>query len=878
MKRTTPALAICLLPALIGTSFGEPRAATGVDSPGQAAPAPAAAIDHLWVVFKTHLDIGYTEPIDEVLKRYREGMMERALTGVEATRALPNAERFSWTLAGWPLSHVLGPRQDPLRRERISEAVRHGEITFHALPFTTHTETHDLEDLVRGLGYSSRLARRFGKPLPIAAKMTDVPSHSWVMPTLLTHAGVRFLHLGCNPMSARMRVPPLFWWEGPDGSRVLCAYTSDYGSGLRPPREWPARNYLAMVMTGDNQGPPKLGAVEQLRRDAAKQLPLARLHIGTLDDFAKAVIAENPELPVVRGDMPDTWIHGWMSMPQEAKAVRESRALSPAVEMLDTQLRTWGVETGELAPALAEAYDQSGLFSEHTFGPARPTRGVWNHGLPRYLYGDDWKMARANGAYQTYEQAFDDKRAFARSAHSIISRELATRLDRLAAAVAGNAAKVTVFNPLPWPRSGLVAVPGHPDRMLLATAVPAGGYRTYRLEDATTFAGDPGSNTSLETPFFNVLFDLRRGGIASLIETSTGRELVDQDSPQVIGQFLHECFDEARMAAYHNAYGQGRAPYSWFKGSLPPGIQYLARTPGGWRLSRKHSGIADVITLTAGDTLGLAESIALEFTFPRSERWVEVAWKVTRKTPDPLPEGGWLCFPFAMREPRFTLGRLAAPVDPARDLVAGSNRHYFCLNNGLMLSGPDGTGIGVCPLDAPCVSLGEPGLWRFSLDTVPRQPAVFVNLYNNQWNTNFPEWQEGSWTSRVRVWPTGSPDPARGLIVPAWKARVPLLAAVSQGTGGTLPPERPGLGLSKPGVLVTAFGRNPDGDGLLLRLWDQTGTAGTVTVRLPEGLRVTRARAVDLRGEPLGLTLPITDGRIEVPLKPFAPCSLLLDP
>ena len=55
--------------------------------------------------------------------------------------------------------------------------------------------------------------------------MTDVPCHSWVWPTLLAHAGVKFLQIGSNGESGHLRVPDLFWWEGPDGSRILCNYT-----------------------------------------------------------------------------------------------------------------------------------------------------------------------------------------------------------------------------------------------------------------------------------------------------------------------------------------------------------------------------------------------------------------------------------------------------------------------------------------------------------------------------------------------------------------------------------------------------------------------------------------------------------------------------
>ena len=121
-------------------------------------PAQTTKITDAWVFFKTHLDIGYTDRIEMVLKKYRVDMMDTALKVVERSRDLPPEQQFSWTLAVWPLMHVLGPLQDPTRKTLIEKAVREGSITFHALPFTTHTETQDLEDLVRGLGFSTKLA------------------------------------------------------------------------------------------------------------------------------------------------------------------------------------------------------------------------------------------------------------------------------------------------------------------------------------------------------------------------------------------------------------------------------------------------------------------------------------------------------------------------------------------------------------------------------------------------------------------------------------------------------------------------------------------------------------------------------------------------
>ena len=377
------------------------------------------------------------------------------------------------------LAHILGPKQEPARKPRIEQAVREGTLAVQALPFSLHTESSDLEDLVRGMRFSSAIARKYGRPLPIAAKMTDVPCHSWVWPTVLAHAGVKFLQIGSNGASGHLRLPHLFWWEGPDGSRILCNYTPDYGSPMTAPSDWPSKNYLAMIMTGDNQGPPSLAEVENLRQYAEKNMPGIRVHFGTLDDFARAVLAEKPELPVVRGDMPDTWIHGWLSMPIESKAAHTVRPLEPAVETLDTQLRAWGLTTGDLAPALAEAYEQSVLYSEHTFGPAAPNMGSWNSGTPRNLYGAAWKAAYDRGAYKKYEQVFDDKRAYARKEAEIVHRELRSRLDLLARSVKTAGPRVVVYNALPWPRSGMVEIPSQPGKFLYAEDVPANGYKTY---------------------------------------------------------------------------------------------------------------------------------------------------------------------------------------------------------------------------------------------------------------------------------------------------------------------------------------------------------------------------------------------------------------
>jgi len=318
--------------------------------------------------------------------------------------------------------------------------------------------------------------------------------------------------------------------------------------------------------------------------------------------------------------------------------------------------------------------------------------------------------------------------------------------------------------------------------------------------------------------------------------------------------------------------------YFWWKGNLPKETHYAKLTPKTWSISIEHSLVADIATLTATNTLGLAKGVEIIYTLYHHQPIVDVEWRVTDKTADPIPEGGWLCFPFDITQPKFLLGRLGGPIDPSKDILAGANRHYFCLNTGLTISREDGTGIGLYPMDSPCVSLDEPGLWKYSLDFIPKKPTVFVNLYNNEWNTNFPEWQSGSWSSRVRLWLNGgNTNLAQSLIVPSWEARLPLHAATVDGNEGNLPQKQTGLSVSLPGVLITAFGQNPDGEGTLLRLWEQSGQSGECTVNLPIGMKIRTIQPVNLRGEKQGKPIEVKKGKFKVNLKKYAPSSYLLN-
>ncbi len=868
---------------------------------GVAAASPAVGAERkpeeVIIVFKTHFDIGYTDLVRNVVQRYRTSMIDNALRIVDESRQLPPEQRFVWTLSGWPMQQVLWSGQEPQRRKRVAEAIREGRLVWHALPASLHTESLDLEDLVRGMDFSSALSRQFDMPLPRDAKMTDVPSHTWVLPTILKRAGVDFLHIGCNGGSGSPELPAIFWWEGPDGSRLLTMYSPNYGTGLTPPADWPHKTWLALIHTGDNHGPPTPDEVKKLLERTGRELPGAKIRIGRLSDFGDAILREKPSLPVVRADLSDTWIQGIMSMPIETRLARNLRPAIAAYGAVNTLLGAWGVKSPPCREAVAAAYEGTLMFGEHTWGYDAKQ-------FPR-LYGKAWQEAEAAGRYARLEESWGEKAAYVKNAAHRTVPALVRDMDRLAAAVKVHGPRIVVFNPLPWPRDGLASADlakpplrlkdvatdevvdceytgGRPQ--FIARKVPPLGYRTYVSAGPGCGVGvGTDKDKTLENTFFRLRLDPVKGVVTSLVDKRSRRELVDPKLGAGLGQYIYERFDADDGMRFIKSYCKVMADWvlnDFAKPGLPPASEVPHRTasPENFVLKLRRGSVSDVAEMTTAASEKVPHAVTLRVTLPRELPYVDFEWAVSAKKPDPWPEAGWLSFPLAIDQPTFRLGRLGSVVDPAKDIRRGANFEMFCLNTGLNVLGRDESGVGLCPIDSPLVSLGRPGLERYSRSFEPRKPVVLVNLFNNCFGTNFQQWIGGSWSCRVRLWSAAGKDLADDLITPAWEARSPLEAASFDGPAGSLPPSQSGLELSRRGVLVTAFGPNPDGDGTLLRLWEQSGKDGPCRVLLPSSLHAARVQPCDLRGRPVGESMRPHDGYLDIPLTHFAPASMILTP
>ncbi|WP_455014810.1 glycoside hydrolase family 38 N-terminal domain-containing protein, partial [Hominenteromicrobium sp.] len=190
-----------------------------------------SGIKRVHVIYKTHLDIGYTNMGQTVLDSYVQEHIPHAID-LALKINTPEHKKFIWTVGSFLVDYYKR-HAAPEQLEKMDEAIRLGYFRWHGLAVTSHTELQSPEVLAYNLSVSRRLDRAYGVHT-IAAKMTDVPGHTIALVRPLSEAGIRYLHIGVNPSSRVPRVPEVFRWRR-DGHEVIVHYSAQYGQAISIP-------------------------------------------------------------------------------------------------------------------------------------------------------------------------------------------------------------------------------------------------------------------------------------------------------------------------------------------------------------------------------------------------------------------------------------------------------------------------------------------------------------------------------------------------------------------------------------------------------------------------------------------------------------------
>ncbi len=295
----------------------------------------------------------------------------------------------------------------------------------------------DGESLARQLLYGKRyFLDQFGVDVTVGWN-PDTFGHNWQTPQILAKAGIPYYVFGrCAPENV-----PAFWWEGKDGTRILCYvpqgwYNVSLRDGIRETivkaaSQGPLRDFMILYGAGDHGGGPRdtdLDAIKAFGRDPAHP----KLEFTTPEAFFKIVEATGAALPVVKRELNFTFPACYTTQTEAKRANREMEGLLAAAEAFSTV-------------AVASGY--------RDYYPERDLDEAWKIVL-RNQFHDILDGSSIGPVYEEALKAYAEARERGRRALDFSLETLAASVD-----TRGEGQPVLVFNPLLWERTDVVAVP-----------------------------------------------------------------------------------------------------------------------------------------------------------------------------------------------------------------------------------------------------------------------------------------------------------------------------------------------------------------------------------------------------------------------------------
>lgn len=657
------------------------------------------------LVFKTHFDIGFTDLSEKVLEKYAGPMLDDVLDVCQKTEDQGKLH-YVWTLPAWPLTYILNVCRGE-KKERLEHFIRNGQITWHALAFTSHTDFCGEEEYLESLRYGKKLAETYGRPYPLAAKMTDVPGHGFMLPEILAGNGVRFLHLGANRFSAPPQVPGLFWWETPSGKRLLTMYhPGGYGSGLKAPGDWPFPVWLALMPTSDNLGPDDPEIIQKYAEQAQKLYPGAEVMCGTMDDFLLEMEkCDLSKVPVINKDLADTWIHGVESYPAESAKIRQARRQMRALQLglADADSTVWESIRGDLD----DYYQAAHLYGEHTWGADVKT---WldPEGRP-YDQKDFLAFRSQKPGYRFIEKSWNEQRSRAQEC-----------LKDIAAIESKTGLKVE-------------SLPHETGRLTVASSRKAVSSKRYRLT-----------------------FDEKTGTIHKLEDLKLKRTLLKSRKGQSVFGYRYTRVGNWQINEFLRSYGYmlldwGIRDFGKFG---YPDCETVSLEAGfsSWTVDKDTIRFEYFLDRDADAGLyGNAESAILEVKLPDDEEEpVDVRLTLKGKQASPYAESGTFELPLAKKLDRYQTEKNGFVLDPEKDIEDGANHCFYPIED-YAAALDESAGVMVMPLDSALMSIGQDRTFQYHTQFQKSDNVFCFNLFNNMWGTNFPQWIEGDLVYRFRI-------------------------------------------------------------------------------------------------------------------------------
>ena len=708
------------------------------------------------------------------------------------------------------------------------------------------------ESLVRQILYGKRyFMQKFGIDIRVGFN-PDTFGYSWTLPQIYRKAGFKYFvtqKLRWNDTTPWEQ--DAFWWEGPDGSRVLTLIPYGYVHTADPRRMAKEfvrfqkitglKDHLVLYGVGNHGGGPTRRHLRNIRAAQSVDVYPVVKQDNVLSTM-EAIEADpaSQKLPVIRDELYLQYHRGTYTT--HAKIKKRNRQ---SEIMMD--------EAEKLAVISGMPY------------PSEKLLAAWR----KVMLNQFHDILPGSAIPPVYEDANRDYDFVEKTARGIIR----SGLEKLASQVdtRGKGTPVLVFNPLSWTRTGVVRLEdahlaklgrvvdakGKPMLsqvkgtvlLFLAEDVPALGYKVFWVRKGGPVKVHTGlsvSKTALENRFLRAEIDPRTGNLKRVVDKVNHREILTPGKEGNVLQALGDLPDQ------YDAWNIQYTGKKWLvddvekievvdRGQLRAALRVVRR----WRNSRfeqtyvlyAHSPRLDVETHADWH----AHHVLLKALFPLNVETDVAVYEI----------------------PYGTIARTTHPKTPAEKAKFEVPGHKF-------VDMSDGT-WGVALLnDCKYGFDAHDDSLRMTLLRSPKTPRPLHAPANYE----APFADQGEHWFNYAILPHKGKY-AEGRVVQAgYEFNVPLLSLVAEKHRGTLPPSKGYVGETPVNVIVSVLKKAEENDNLVLRLYETAGrrTEFSLAVAFP----FKNAWEADLL-EHADVLLPKTGQKIQLTLQPYEIKTVVLE-
>jgi alpha-mannosidase len=748
----------------------------------------------------------------------------------------------------------------------------------------------DGESLVRQLLVGKRWYQQaYGVDVRIGWN-PDSFGYTWQLPQIYKKSGVDYFVTQKMTWNDTNQLPfKLFWWESPDGSKVLTYFPHDYANNnLNPVR---LSDDLAVARTrapgmtemmdlygiGDHGGGPTRAILDEgvhwanQGTDGGHVMP--KFEFGIAQTYFSSVEKQiAPDSPtwnyqsIAKGYTAPPDVPGKVDIPTWKSELyfEYHRGVMTTQANHKRNMRESSIETLN-----AEKWASLAWLDGNKY-PASELTEDWK----KVLFNQFHDLAAGSGIGVIYKDAQQDYDVVRWSTNEIGSNALQTVNERVN--TAGNGIPVIVYNPLGWERSGEVSVhvqdskpvesasgaqvietstdpkTGVSDVRLHVLHVPALGYKVVWLgagnkvgktNESDVEAKESGDSVSIESKTLRVTVNKQSGCVTSISDLRSGFETLAKGACGNQLQFFKDTPKD--YDAWNIDPGTLDVPPMTI--AKAESVELLKTAEPGIRVTRhwQNSKFVQTFSLSAD---GEMVSVDNDIDWHETHILLKAAFPVSATSPFATYEipYGTIDRP-TTRDNSWEKAQFEVPAQQWADLsgtAGGNGKHGLSVINESKF-GYDAVG----------------NLLRLTLLRSPTWPDPDADRGHHHFHyALYPH--DGTWKEALTV--------RHG-----FEYNYPLTAVVTTAHAGILPAEHSFASVSPNNVVLTAVKKAEDAKGLIFRAYEWAGKDSTVEFHVPPG--ATGATVTNMMETPEGSPLEVAGDLVKAPIHPYEILTIRVD-